>query len=47
MGWRNRRVCWSDEDEITFVRWRRGVFILYGGIGLAAAGLLMARLVGE
>jgi hypothetical protein len=29
----------SPEDEATYVKWRRGIFIFYGGVGLAVAGV--------
>jgi hypothetical protein len=32
----------SPEDESTYVRWRRGVFIFYTCVGLAAVGVILA-----
>jgi hypothetical protein len=32
----------SLEDEATYVKWRRGIFIFYTGVGLVAAGVISA-----
>jgi hypothetical protein len=32
----------SPEDEATYFRWRRGVFVLYGSVGLLAMAVAVA-----
>jgi hypothetical protein len=32
----------SLEDEATYVRWRRGMFIIYGSVGLTAIAVVLA-----
>jgi hypothetical protein len=32
----------SLEDEATYVKWRRGMYIFYTGVGLVAAGVISA-----
>jgi hypothetical protein len=33
---KSRECVWSSEDQAHYDRWRRGVFIFYGAIGLSA-----------
>jgi hypothetical protein len=37
------RFAWTADDQAAFVKWRRGVFIFYAGIGvmIAVAALLL------
>jgi hypothetical protein len=32
----------SLEDEATYVKWRRGMFIIYGSVGLTAIAVVLA-----
>jgi hypothetical protein len=42
-----RDFVWSSEDRAEYAKWRRGVFVVYGCIGLVAIAAMVAiRFVG-